>query len=248
MASKKRKSKKSVRSTDDYLSSARNLSPLVPSLKKFKSRKRLTRWEKGAITRREKQLKNIPFLVPLTPKQAKKIGRKKLFAPGVRAIQLRNVEPGSKIKFKGPDIEVLTPQNQRWIYWSLDRPTVRSRVGMREAGKRAFAKQFPIEKVSDLTAKAFETYQVQQVHLWTHAGIVGDAFHDVQQFIMWVDEKWQAGRYMSARENARGDIYSPPSDPGKWVNGIAILVENREYTRRRKALNAETKRAPKKRT
>jgi hypothetical protein len=109
---------------------------------------------------------------------------------------------------------------------------------MREAGKEAFNKKFPIEKVSDLTAAAFKKYQVQQVHLWAHAGIVGDGFETVNQFVMWVNEKWNAGRYMGEQFRV-GGIYENPSDPGKWVNGIAILVEDAEYARKRKALKRE---------
>jgi hypothetical protein len=243
MASGKKRSrkKKQIRSDESYLVSARALSDLVPKLKKYKRRKTITRYEKSAITRREKQLKNIPFLVPLSKDQAKKLGRKKLFAPGVRAVQLRNVAPDAKIKIKkGGDIEI-TSGNQHWIYWSLDRDAVRSRVAMREAGKAAFAKQFPIEIVSELTQKAFKQFEVQQVHLWAHAGIVGDAFQDIGAFIRWVNEKWNAGRYMASKELEDGRIYSAPSDPGKWVNGIAILLADPEYVRRRRALEAQQK-------
>lgn len=209
---------------------------MVPSLKKFKTRKTLKKSEKASIRRRERQLKNIPFLVPVTQKQTKKLGRKKIFLPGVQAIQLRNVSSDAKIKIlKRGDVEVIQG-SQRWIYWSLDRDTVRSRRGMRKAGADAFNKQFPIEKVSYLTALAFKAYKVQQVHLWAHAGIVGDAFEDLQQFVMWVNEKWNQGRYVSTHYKVAGDIYSTPSDPGKWVNGIAILIENPEYTRRRNRL------------
>lgn len=236
MASKK----KPIRATGDYLASAKSLSKLVPSLKKFNKRKTLTKSEKATIRRREKQLKNIPFLVPVTPAQAKKLTRRKLFLPGIQAIQLRNVPEGAKIKIRKRDIEVIIGSH-RWIYWGLDRDIVRSRRGMRKAGTEAFNKQFPIEKVSDLTVAAFAKYRVQQVHLWAHAGIVGDAFEDVQAFIQWVNEKWNQGRYISTQYKAGGDIYSTPSDPGKWVNGIAILVENTEYTKRRDTLNGNAK-------
>lgn len=238
---KTRGKRKNIRSDADYLVSARKLAALVPSLKKFRKRKTVTKNEKRQIRRREKQLKNIPFLVPVTKQQAKKLGRKKLFLPGIQAIQLRNVPEGSKITIrKRGDIAVTQSNGQRWIYWSLDRNTVRSRGGMREAGRKVFEKEFPIEKVSDLTAKAFKTYQIQQVHLWAHAGIVGDGFADLQQFIMWVNEKWQNGRYITVRAmRSTGDIYSEPSDPGKWVNGIAILIEHPDYTKARKALRNE---------
>ncbi|MDE2019913.1 MAG: hypothetical protein KGJ13_06245 [Patescibacteria group bacterium] len=240
MASKKRK-RREKRSDESYLISARKLSPLVPGLKKYKRRKRITRYEKSAIARREKQLKNIPFLVPLTKKQARKVGRKKLFLPGVQAIQLRNVPEGAKIRFNKKGDIIVIANNQHWIYWSLDRETVRSRRGMRHAGRLAFEKKFPIEKVSDLTTAAFKKYQVQQVQLWAHAGIVGAPFHSINQFILWVNQKWNAGRYMSTQVRESGDIYDNPSDPGKWVNGIAILIENPEYTKRRRALEKEGK-------
>lgn len=234
---KSRKKKKEKRTDASYLTSAKNLSAIVPRLRKYRRRKSLTRYEKSAITRREKQLKNIPFLVPVTKAQAKRL-KGKLFFPGIQAIQLRNVQPGSKIKFnKRGDIEVVAG-DQHWIYWSLDRDTVRSRRGMRKAGEAAFSKQFPIEKVSALTELAFKKYHVQQVHLWAHAGIVGDSFEDLGAFIRWVNEKWNAGRYMGVQERLSG-LHSNPSDPGKWVNGIAILIENPEYTKRRLALEKE---------
>lgn len=243
-STKKRKKKKEKRTDLSYLQSAKNLSGLVPKLRKYRKRKTLTRYEKSAITRREKQLKNIPFLVPVTKKQARKL-KGKLFLPGIQAIQLRNVPEGSKIKFKPRgDIEIVSATGGRWIYWSLDRDTVRSRRGMRKAGADAFDKRLPIEKVSDLTALAFKKYNIQQVHLWAHAGIVGDAFQDLGAFVQWVNEKWNAGRYMGLQERVSG-IFSNPSDPGKWVNGIAILIENPEYTRKRKALEQEQRAARK---
>src|ERR1700748_453735 len=124
--------RKPARDDASYLASARALSELVPSLKKFKKRKRLKRSEKRTISRREKQLKNIPFLVPVTKKQAKQLGRRKLFLPGIQAIQLRNVAPDQKIRFnKRGDVIVETASGNQWIYWTLDRDTVRSRGGMR---------------------------------------------------------------------------------------------------------------------
>jgi len=242
---KKRAKKKKIKRPDtSYIEAAKNLSNLVPKLRKYKKRKTLTRYEKSAIARRERQLKNIPFLVPVTKDQAKKL-KGKLFLPGIQAIQLRNVPEGSKIKFKKRgDIEIISATGGRWIYWSLDRDTVRSRPGMRDAGAAAFNKKLPIEKVSDLTELAFKKYQIQQVHLWAHAGIVGDAFQDLPSFVRWVNEKWNAGRYMGLQERVSG-IFSNPSDPGKWVNGIAILIENPEYTKRRKALEREKRAAEK---
>lgn len=232
--------RKRTRSTADYLRSAKSLTAFVPSLKKFNKRKTLTKSEKATIRRREKQLKNIPYLVPLSKAQAKKMTRRKTFLPGVQAVQLRGVGYDADVKFHGGDIEV-REHGEHWIYWSLDRDTVRSRKGMRDAGEEAFSETFPIEKLSDMTREAFKRYHVKEVHLWAHAGIVGDGFQSLNQFVMWVNEKWNNGRYVTVRQNTCGDIYSDPSDPGKWINGIAILLEPKEYTQRRDALDAQEK-------
>lgn len=234
MASKK---KRPTRQTADYLLSVRRLSKYVPSLSKLKNRKSLTKSEKRRIRYREKQLNlgaNIAQLHPLTAQQAKRVGSKKLFRRGIRAIQLRGVKPGQfKITKKG-DIEVIAEEG-RWVYWSLDRDTVRSRRGMRDAGALAFQKKFPIEIVADLTAKAFAQYDVQQVRLWAHAGIVGDPKESVAQFVLWVNEKWSAGRYIGVGPYGGDNV----SDPGKWVNGIAILLEKPEYAKRRRQLERQ---------
>lgn len=241
MASNKaaKKKKRSTRQTADYLLSVRNLAPLVPSLRKLKNRKTLTKSQKATIRRREKQLKNIPDIKPITAAQAKALGKKKLFLPGIQGIQLRGVKDGSFKIRKNGDIEVIAGEG-RWIYWALDRQTVRSRRGMKSAADAAFNKKFPIDIVADLTKAAFKQYEVQQVNLWAHAGIVGANFRDINSFVMWVNEKWNAGRYMGTQQRTMSDeIYSSPSDPGKWVNGIAILIENPEYTKRRRALERE---------
>ena len=232
--------KKVKRPVESYLTTARALAKYVPSLRKYKKRKTLKLGQKSAIARRENQLKGIPLgsLYPVTKKQARKL-KGKLFLPGIRAVQLRQVPEGSKVTFRGPDIFVTEPGNQKWVYWSLDRDTVRTRRGMRKAGADAFAKKFPIELVADLTAKAFASMNVQQVRLWAHAGKVGDTFHDIETFIRWVNEKWSQGRYMSSPEGTAGEMFYNPSDPGKWVNGIAILLENPDFAKRRQALSRD---------
>lgn len=233
MASRKKKKGKQKRPTESYLASAKNLSNIVPRLRKYRKRKTLTRYEKSAITRREKQLKGVTHLFPVSKKQAKRL-KKKLFAHGIQAIRLRNVEPGAKFTVDKRGDLIIREGNTRWIYWSLDRQTVRSRRGMRKAGEDAFNKKFPIEKVSDLARIAFDKLKVQQVHLWTHAGIASEGFLDIGAFIRWVNEKWNAGRYIRI-DQITG--LEDSSDPGNWVNGIAILIENPEYTRKRKTAN-----------
>lgn len=231
---KKRRKKKPQRPVEQYIAAARELSPLVPKLKKYRKRKTLKPHEKGAITRKEKQLKGVTNLFPVTKKQARKIGKSKMFAPGVQAIRLRNVDPETATISinKYGDISV-TQAGRKWIYWALDRETVRSRPGMRKAGTDAFGKKFPIELVSDMAKIAFDKLHVQGVSLWTHGGRADAVFDDLPAFIRWVNEKWSAGRYMHTNEY--GELQDS-SDPGKWVSGIAILIEDAEYTARRNSL------------
>lgn len=235
MASKKPRKKKSNRTIESYLNAARDLSKIVPKLAKYRKRKTLKPAEKAAISRREKQLKGVTHLHPVTKQQARKL-KKKLFLPGVRAIRLRGVPPNAKLKIsKKGDVEIIY-NNMRWIYWALDRDTVRSKSGMKKAGTDAFEKQFPIEKISDMATTAFNKMNVQGVSLWTHGGRSDAVFDDLPAFIRWVNEKWSAGRYM--RTNQYGEMQDS-TDPGLWVSGLAILIEDPEYTKRRKAANAE---------
>ncbi len=214
------------------MASAKALSLLVPRLKKYNRRKTLKPSEKSAITRREKQLKGVTHLFPITKKQARKL-KGKTFLPGIQAIRLRGVSPNAKIKVnKTGDITIIDNGNE-WIYWSLDREQVRSKRDMKKAGRDAFRKQFPIEIVSEMARKAFNKINVQGVSLWTHGGRSDAVFDDFRAFELWVNEKWSAGRYMRTDQN--GELMDA-SDPGKWVSGIAILIENPEYTARRKAL------------
>lgn len=208
--------KKAPRETSDYLAAAKKLAKFVPSLAKYKRRKTLTRYEKSAITRREKQLRFVTDkLFPISKKQAKNL-KGKTFAHGVRAVELRGTSANAKIRSAGKDIMVVS-NGRTWVYWGLNKDTVRQKRGMKKTAKDAFAMQFPIEKVSELARAAFKKLKPIQIHLWAHSGVVGEPFETLGAFIDWIDEKWNAGRYV----NEKG--YS--SDPGAWINGIAILVK-----------------------
>lgn len=230
----RKRKRKQKRSDAEYIASAKNLASLVPSLRPLAKRKRLKPAEKARITRREKQLKGIPDIFPVTARQAKHLKGQVIFK-GVQGIQLRNVPVGSKIRIKGKEITVAEPNGRKWLYWHLSRATVRSKRGMKAAGKAAFQQQFPIEIVSELAAVAFKTKSVVQIQLWAHAGIVGSPQHTIEEFIGWVNQRWSAGRYIAQSK------YSNESDPGKWVNGIAILLEDPEYTRKRAEALAKNK-------
>jgi hypothetical protein len=209
-----------------FVERAKKLAPFVPSLKKVSRKKRLTQAEKSEVTRYTKKLKYARNLHPVTKKQAKKL-KGQLYAPGVQAIQLDDVSSTAKLGTIGNDL-LISSNGRTWIYWKLDKETVRSKAGMKGAGKKAFDKKFPIERIAEMAERAFKTYNVKQIHLWGHSGRVGPGFQDFGAFMLWVNEKWQAGRYIETLTSAGGREYENPSDPGKWINGLAIWIEPKE--------------------
>ena len=71
-------------------------------MKKYRKRKKLNRWEKSAITRAENKLKALRNvnLVPVTPKQARALGKKIIVGNGIRAIELDGFGRDSKLTIK----------------------------------------------------------------------------------------------------------------------------------------------------
>lgn len=201
-----------------YQQQKKRLAPFVPKIARIRRKKKLTASDKATIRHFTKRIGSAAKnLRPVTAAQARKF-KAQLYAPGVRAIELSGTTENAKVTVAGDDI--LVSQNGRtWVYWRVDRATVKSKRGMKSAAQRAFDMQFPIEKVAALAREAFAQYNVVQVHLWSHSGRVGVGFETLERFISWIDEKWQAGRYL--RLPGEGGS----SDPAKWVNGIAILVE-----------------------
>jgi len=99
------------RSDASYIKAARRLADVAPSLAKYRGRKELKPSEKAAIAYKEKRLRRVTALEPISEKTAakltrtaKRIGGAKARVtfpiPGVRAIKLRNIEtpdtPGVK--------------------------------------------------------------------------------------------------------------------------------------------------------
>jgi hypothetical protein len=208
---------KQKRTASSYVESAKKLAKFAPALRKYKRRKTLTRWEKGAITRKEKLLQyHTEHLIPVTKKFAREL-KEQLFAPGVRAIELRNTAPNAKVRKVKQDLMV-TSNGRTWLYWRLDREDVKSKRGMKKAAEAAFNMQFPIERVAELAGIAFEKLKPLAIHLWAPSGRVGRGFESLKQFNMWLAENWSADRY---------------SQQEKWVNGIAILVNDPNWGRTR---------------
>lgn len=230
----KKRRRKQKRSDAEYVTAAKNLVALVPSLRPLSKRKRLTPQEKARITRLEKPLIGVPRdqLFAVSPARARVL-KDQLFNKHTRAIQLRGLSPDAKIKFRGRNI-VIIDHGRTYLYWHLSRSTVRSKRGMKAAARDAFRQQYPIENVMDLVREAFTTQEVQQIWLWAHAGAVGDPQRSADQFEQWVNSRWSAGRYIEHTLGRDGS-----SDPGKWVNGIVILLENAEYRAERDRLERE---------
>jgi hypothetical protein len=198
-----KKSKK--RTTDDYVKSAKILAKFAPSLAKYKRRKKLSAQEKAAITRKENLLRFASELVPVTKKQARLL-KNELFAPGIRAIQLRNTGGKAKIKIIKKDL-MITVNGRTWIYWRLDKFDTES---IEYAGTVAFTQirqAFPLEKVAELADRAFSSLKTKEVYLWSKQGRVGEGFKDIESFMEWV-----------------GESYGGYNNPSAWVNGIAIRL------------------------
>lgn len=243
MARGKKPKKKIARTTQSLLDSAKELSKYVPRLKKYKRRKTLTRGEARGIVRKEKLLAGVEDLFPVTKKQARRLKRQKMFGPGVQAVRLKGTPKDTKIKVNKAGTLTFSSASEQWVFWPLDRETVRQRRGLKKAAGAAFEKRFPIEIVKDLAAEAFSHLQVHAIHLWTNAGAVGIGYQDFPRFSLFVDEKWHAGRYMRVDPETRE--LKDASDPGLWVNGIAIKLEPPAYQARRKAANAQAQKGNK---
>lgn len=206
---------KPKRPVASYLESAKKLARFAPGLKKYRRRKTLTPSEKGAITRKEKLLRyHIDTLIPVNKKVAKNC-KQYLFAPGIRAIELRNTSANARIACVGDDI-LVTSNGRTWLYWRLSREDVKTKRGMKKAAAAAFDMQFPIERVAELAQIAFDKLKPLAVHLWAPSGRVGRGFESFKQFTMWLNENWHEDRY---------------SQQEKWVNGIAILINDPNWRR-----------------
>lgn len=211
------------RPTDSYILAAKRLAIFAPSLRRYKNRKKLKPAEKSAIARKEKILRFTDHLKPLTKKQARAL-KGKTFAPGVQAIQLRNTAPDAKVKVIDNDMFV-TSNGRLWLYWKLTRQDVKSKRLMNKAARVAFEMQFPVERVAELARIAFKKLKPIAVHAWTPAGRANNGFESIEQFVMWLNEHWQAGRYATTNPTTGETSYS---DPDAWLNGIAILLHEKK--------------------
>lgn len=215
-------SRKPTRDVASYLESAKELAKFIPALKKYKKRKRLTRWEKAAISRKENIVRYTDYLIPVTKKQARelkdilyspqttvKTGKNRgkiIYHHGIQAIQLRNVGKDARI-IKKVDQHIFVVSNGRtWVYWRL--PNTRPKT-IAKYGEQAFTtpEAYDIERVIELARTAFKNPETKGVYLWGESGRVGNPMPSLRQFIEWV-----------------ATDYAKYTNTDRWVNGIAILV------------------------
>ena len=195
------------------LEAAKRLAKFVPELGPISHKTRLSPSEKARVTHYQKLTRYHANLVPVSAAQAKKM-KGKLFAPGVRAIELRGTSDTAKV-IPGKDLIVVS-NGRKYILWALDRETVRSKSRMGHAGERAFSMQFPVEKLAELAEEAFSGYNVKSVQLWAASGPVGEKFKTLGIFLSYLADAYGPNGFTSG---------SVISDPGKWIQGIAIEIE-----------------------
>ncbi len=209
-----------------YKETAKALSVFVPELKPLAKKSTFTPAQKAKISRRARQLKHVHSLVPI-PKGSKEI---EPFAKGINAVQLQDVHNAEYLKpIKGGGFllvnihEIKNPPRitqRTWIYWPLSRATVKSKSAMKKITADVFAAKFPIEIVTALAETAFRELKPLAVHLWVTSGRAKEGYEDFKGFLRYVENKWQAGRYISITE--QGKAYD--SDPEAFIKGIVVLV------------------------
>jgi hypothetical protein len=224
-AKKSKKSGKKRRKTrpeSDYINSAKRLAAFVPSLKKYKRRKRLKPQEKSAIARREKQLHYFTTrLAPLSKKDARiakrkgeifsvqekiKSGKKKgqyRTVYGFSAVDTGTLSYGTKARYdKNKNLILSTPQKDVWEFRSLP------------------GGAFDIADLIALAEEAFADPEMIQFHLWTVKGIAGQRYKTLKRFIF--DTSDEGGAWRIA-----GSDISATNDPSQWIKGIAVLISER---------------------
>jgi len=192
-------SKRKTRSTFSYLAAAKHLQKLAPSLRKYRRRLKLNRWEKGAITRKEKILAHYAnrTVVALTRRQARNLKDKDaIIGGGIRAVALNRIREGATVRvIKG---ELVIRSNGRTLHHiktgaDFDRITGEAELIMRRAEKRG---------------------KIATVWLRNPQGRFGDPFRDTVHLAAAIAALVEA--YTDVEDE------SPPED---WLLGIEYLEE-----------------------
>lgn len=197
------------RSEKEWKSAASKIRKFVPSIDEIDLRHTLTPGQKRAIRYREKQLRTAYNLFPVSAKAAKELGKDVLYAPGIRAIEFRNVSSTAKIKRVSKGV-FLESNGRDWLYQKL--PKIKSSATLADAAQRAFDSPivdiFDFETIAKLAKRAFKNPSVQGVALWTKQGRADETFDDLKAFMRWL--------YAS---------FHKYKDTERWMLGIAIDIK-----------------------
>lgn len=195
---------KTPRPISSYRGSAKELAKLIPSLSKYKNRKRLSPQEKAAITRAERKAREVRGAIPLTAAQAKRLGKKALIGGGVRGIAMEGF---------GRDSKLYVPKNKT------------GRVQIRSANRRIHLVAFQADDIRayDEDADAIDQWADEigalfqdnkgkhvTVWLWTANGRSHEGFRSLGAFLDKIEDILSGRKYQNAE---------------KWLLGYQYLVE-----------------------
>lgn len=218
-----------------YLKAAKELAPFIPSLNKYKRRKKnLKPAEKAAISRAERLFAeaHADHLIPIpkkrlkdpnvkknlfsfdtvhTIKRGKNKGKQIVRHHTFQGVQFRNTAPNANLKFFKNGM-VMESNGRTWLYLPL---ADKSNESMEETGEKAFDIQKgqttgfadDIEAVIRLAEKAFKNPICKGVWLWAQSGRVSEGHRTLKEFIQWLYES-----------------YTHYIDTDQWMKGIAILI------------------------
>lgn len=210
------------RETESYLESVRELYPFIPSLAKYRKRKRLKPQERSRIafierviresrtvvddlravpTRKLKDYEGLlyePETMIKTGKRKGQMRRHHFF----QAYSMRNVGSDFRMEPISKDLFLATDHGRQWIYWKLK--DVKPHA-FAKAGKDAF--NLDIDALFELARQAFDRPDTKGVYLWSNKGRVGFPMPSLRQFQRWIVDRYE--EYTRLEE---------------WVNGLAVLV------------------------
>jgi hypothetical protein len=240
------------RSDSDLIAAARKLAPLIPTLKKYKKRKTLTRYERSKITRYERAMKGAYNLEPVSKKQAKHLRdvlytgaveitrgpRKGQYREvrGIHALQLANTGEHVKINVTENKDMFVTTNGRTWVYWQLEQ------LGEKEYEQyldEGYSEEEALELIADENKSTMRSAAAQ-----SFAPTIREAF-PVEKIIRLAQKAFKKPHvHMIGLWSTKGRVgegfrnfdefkqwiyqdYSTYANVEKWVNGIAILIAER---------------------
>ena len=189
--------RKKPRPVNSYLKAVDKLAAFAPSLRKYKRRKKLNRWEKAAITRKEKIIGSTENLFAVSARQRKAMSketRSAIIGKGVRAVRLRNTSSKATLRITRGEI------------------TTEERIKTKKKGKRRVRKiryisvrpdlDVLIEKAIELFDRAERRSQIMTVWFWLDTGRAAGGFRSLRLLLEKLNDSWIP--YALTQERFRG--------------------------------------------